>query len=45
MDKIDDEGNETYMKPNSHMWNACLWAVGRKIEKIFNQYSIEIKLY
>lgn len=45
MYKLDDEGNETFMKPNSNMWNASLWAVQRKIEKMFNQYDIEIKLF
>jgi hypothetical protein len=45
MNRIDDEGNETFMKPNSHMWDACLWAATRHIEKIFYQYDIKIKLY
>jgi hypothetical protein len=42
--KIHSDGTETLVKPNSNMWNSLFYYVKSKIEKIFKQYDIDIKL-
>lgn len=42
--KIHSDGTETLVKPNGNMWNSLFYYVKSKIEKIFKQYDIDIKL-
>ena len=42
--KIHSDGTETLVKPNGNMWHSLFYYVRSKVEKIFKQYDIDIKL-
>ena len=42
--KIHSDGTETLVKPNGNVWHSLFYYVRSKVEKIFKQYDIDIKL-